>query len=103
MKMEHINVVIKRPREPFVRATIPNTLSDLQELVGGFIETVTFATDAVLICNEEGLISDLPYNCTMFGHQLFGTIAILGVNGDEFCDLSEEGIALFIGEVNADD
>ena len=101
--MKDINVIIKHPHEPFVRATIPNTLASLQEVVGGFIETVTFATDAVLICNEEGLISDLPYNCTMFGHQLFGTIAILGVNGDEFCDLSEAGIALFTGEVNADD
>lgn len=63
--MKYINVVIKRPHEPFVRATIPNTLSELQELVGGLIETVSFATDAVIICNEEGLINDSPFNCTL--------------------------------------
>ena len=34
---------------------IPNTLHALQDLVGGYIETVTVRTDpkVVLICNEE--------------------------------------------------
>ena len=32
---------------------IDNTLAALQQEVGGYIETVTIASDAVVICNEE--------------------------------------------------
>ena len=33
---------------------IDNTLKALQAEVDGYIETVTIASDAVVICNEEG-------------------------------------------------
>lgn len=42
---------------------VENTLKALQAEVGGYIETVTFASDAAVICNEEGRILGLPYNC----------------------------------------
>lgn len=32
---------------------VDNTLAALQTEVGGYIETVTIASDAVVICNEE--------------------------------------------------
>ena len=55
---------------------IPNTLEELQATVGGYIETVTIASDAVIICNEEGRLQGLPHNCRIFG-----------VDEDEFSDL----------------
>ena len=41
---------------------IPNTLEELQATVGGYIETVTLAKDAAIICNEEGRLLGHPYN-----------------------------------------
>lgn len=45
---------------------VDNTLAALQTEVGGYIETVPIASDAVIICNEEGRILGLPYNCRFF-------------------------------------
>lgn len=64
-----------------------NTLEALQEKVGGSIEAVTIATDARLICNENGKILGMPYNVSFCGDNIVGPILIVGVNGEEFCDL----------------
>lgn len=74
---------------------IPNTLEALQEAVGGYIETFTFATDACVVCNEEGRLLDLPYNCDLLGVSFCGPILIVGVNGDEFCDIPSDMQKLF--------
>lgn len=82
--MSKIKVIIKRPDEPVGHVTtIAPTLENLQKLVDGYIETVTIGT-VVIICNEEGRIRGLPYNCTVFGRGFVGTIVIAGTDGDEF-------------------
>ena len=48
---------------------------------------MTIATDMVIICNEEGLIKHLPPNCGILGCYFFGTIAAVGVDGEEFTDV----------------
>lgn len=68
---------------------IDNTLKALQAEVGGYIETVTITSDAVIICNEEGRILGLPYNCRFVGVDFVGTILVVGRNKDEFCDVPE--------------
>lgn len=68
---------------------IDNTLKALQAEVGGYIETVTIASDAVIICNEEGRILGLPDNCRVRGVDFVGTVLIVGTKGDEFCDVPE--------------
>jgi hypothetical protein len=55
--------------------------------VGGYIETVSFASDACIICNEEGRLLNLPFNCKLLGKEFVGPILIVGVDGDEFTDL----------------
>lgn len=65
---------------------IDNTLKALQTEVGGYIETVTIASDAVVICNEEGVPLGMPYNCRFFGVDFVGPILVVGRNKDEFCD-----------------
>lgn len=65
---------------------VDNTLAALQTEVGGYIETVTIASDAVIIFNEEGRILGLPYNCRFFDVDFVGTILVVGRNKDEFCD-----------------
>ena len=71
---------------------IDNTLEALQNLVGGYIETLTVFEDAVLIFNEEGRLQGLPYNCTLCGVDLVGPVVLAGIDGDEFTDVPEGAI-----------
>ena len=82
--MRKIKVIIKRPGEKPYTTWISDRLENLQKTVEGYIETVTVCTDLVIICNEEGRIRDLPYNCTILGADFFGTIILAGINGEEF-------------------
>lgn len=68
---------------------VENTLKALQREVSGYIETVTIASDAVIICNEEGRILGLPDNCRVCGVDFVGTVLIVGTKCDEFCDVPE--------------
>lgn len=85
--MGYISVLIKRPGEPPRHVNVSNKLETLQKNVDGYIETVTLATDMVIICNEEGRLRGLPENCTICGVPFCGTIIIAGIDGDEFSDL----------------
>ena len=89
--MEKIKVIIKRPDEEVGHVSwISNTLENLQRTVGGYIETVTLMKDVVLICNEEGRLMNLPYNCEICGIDFVGTIIAAGVKGEEFADFPED-------------
>lgn len=82
--MRKIKVIIKRPGEKPYTTWISDRLENLQKTVEGYIETVTACSDLVIICNEEGRIRNLPYNCTILGADFFGTILLAGINGEEF-------------------
>lgn len=90
--MSKIKVIVKRPDEEFGHMTrVSNTLENLQKTVEGYIETVTIATNTVVICNEEGLLRRLPYNCEVINEwisvEFMGTIIVAGVTGDGFSDV----------------
>lgn len=88
MKERQILVIIKHPgEEPYLEPLFDNTLEAFQNAVGGYIETVTFAQDAAIICNEEGRLMGLAHNCTVLGVDFCGTILVAGVEGDEFASL----------------
>jgi len=82
-----IKVIIKRPGEKPYVTNISDTLKNLQRTVGGYIETVTLADNLVLICNEEGRIRKLPYNCNIMGSDFFGTLIFAGIDGENFGDI----------------
>ena len=94
-----MSVIIKRTDEAIGHSTnISTSLRNLQKTVGGYIETVTIPKemlpdeldpdgDLVIICNEEGRLMDLPYNCTAFGYSFVGDIILIGMNGDDFDDV----------------
>lgn len=96
--MEKIRAIIKRPDEEIGHVTnISPKLKNLQNIVGGNIETVTIRPGVVVICNEEGRITGLDLNCvvkvdTLFGYGLVGfcgEIIVVGACEDDFCDLPE--------------
>lgn len=74
---------------------VGNTLKALQREVSGYIETVTIASDAVIICNEEGRILGLPDNCRVCGVDFVGKVLIVGTKGDEFCDVPEADFLMY--------
>ena len=48
-----MKVIRKKPGAQPELIDIDNTLKALQTEIGGYLETVTIASDAVVICNEE--------------------------------------------------
>ncbi|HIQ69351.1 MAG TPA: DUF3846 domain-containing protein [Candidatus Avoscillospira stercorigallinarum] len=97
-----MKIIYKAPGLPAEIRDVPNTLEALQGLVGGYIETVTVATDAAIICNEEGRLIGLEPNCTLLGVHFVGPIVVAGVAGEEFTDLPEDGIQLFMAMFKTD-
>jgi hypothetical protein len=96
-----MKVLIKKPGESAILTEVDNDLKTLQKIVDGHIECVSLALDCVIICNEEGRINDLHYNCVIAGCEFFGTIIVAGVNDEDFCDvmLTEEQAKRFLPEL----
>ena len=85
-----MKVIIKEPEVASYGADIPNTLEDLQKVVGGYIETLSAMPGLVIICNEEGRLQGLKHNCEFAGIDFVGTIIFAGTDGDEFTDISDD-------------
>ena len=96
-KSEKITVLVLEPcKEPYVKS-IDNTLSSLQNEVGGYIQAVYPYEDPVaLIVHEEGKLIGLPYNRPLAdedGHiydVIVGTSLVVGLTEDNFGSLSQE-------------
>ena len=88
MGKKKIKVIVKNPGKPATLARIPNDLDTLQELVGGFIETVRIAPDVVLIINEEGRVMDPPLpEQKVYGMWFAGPVVVAGTRGSDFTDV----------------
>lgn len=87
---ERIKVIIKHPNEEIGHVSyIRNTLEAFQATVDGYIETIPCG-NAVIICNEEGKIRNLPANFvyTNITEDLIrGTVVVCGEDGEEFADV----------------
>lgn len=94
--MKKIKVIIKRPDEPIGHIEIiDNTLASLQEIVGGYIETVPILHNVTMIVNEEGKIRRMPRNIILgqdFVDMIVGTLILVGVDdeAEEFTDCPME-------------
>lgn len=59
------------------------TLKQMQEFVGGYIEHVrTTIAHRALICNEEGVLKNLPVNAEATKLVYPGTLMVRGLRGD---------------------
>lgn len=88
--LDEINVWVKAPGKAPELRTVPNTLEAMQEIVDGYIETYPIAKNLVIICNEEGKLLGLDYNCKIAGEYFVGTLIFAGVDGEEFDDAPDE-------------
>lgn len=98
-----IRAIVKRPDELIGHVTnIENSLENLQRTVEGYVQAVNFRAkvlyggpDFSVICNEGGRLFGLDQNCTVDASTIYnvrgpvsfvGTIAVVGIDGDEFAD-----------------
>lgn len=79
---------------------IDNELHALQEAVGGYIECAYPWNDATcIICNEEGVILNLPLNRRIYNDDgdlcciIAGTFLIAGTTDEDFRSLTNEETA----------
>lgn len=94
-----MRAIRKRPGQEPQIIDVENSLEALQLEVDGWIETVNFAEDACVICNEEGRIQGLPFNLELMGVLFFGTILIVGVDGENFTDLGDAAMERMMREM----
>ena len=82
-------VMCPADRAPYV-TNISNTLEAFQTAVGGYIETVDFASPVVIVCNEEGRLQGLPACRSIMMTGFVGDCFFVGTEGDEFTDLTDD-------------
>lgn len=85
---DKIIAMVKRPGmgNTWEKVEVDNQLNALQQLVGGYLETITIRDDIVLLFDEEGVIKALEPNMYVRGHWIRGPIVAVGVDGEEFDD-----------------
>ena len=83
--------------------TVENELKEMQQAVGGYIETVHLKDGGVMLVDEEGLLKQYPRNelaSLVSGKHIYGTALIVGEDGEELTDVPEKFLALLeIGEI----
>jgi uncharacterized protein (DUF736 family) len=96
-------VIYRVGQEPTVES-IDDSLSGMQSIVGGYIETVYLDGEIILVCNEEGKMTGLPANRSLRGDVIMGDCFITAANEEgDFVSLTDEqmkkAMEVFTGEV----
>ena len=92
-------LVIEPEHRPEVRE-IEDSLTTMQQIVGGLIQPIYLDDSVVLVCNEEGKFMDLPANRGLRGKDgqiydiVFGTFFLCGSppDSDHFTSLTPEQV-----------
>lgn len=111
MVEEKIKVVVKKVEKPLDMDNyaevmyINNNLSELQNIVGGYIEVVPLPTvdNAYVIYNEDGKYRNLIANIFVpeIDDVIVGNLIVVGVKFEDFCSLSEEQIIKASNYINS--
>lgn len=90
---EKIKVVVQEPGKISEIATVVNDLKPMQELIGGYLETLTLPNGLVLVMDEEGRLKGLQENVrsVQFG-TIVGRLFITAAEGESFRSLTVEEI-----------
>lgn len=87
-----MKILIVEPGRHPRKADILHTLSNLQAVVGGYIQAVYPWDDPVaLVCDEEGLLKQLDFNRLVAPEvPIFGTFFLCGLGEEDFTDLPDD-------------
>lgn len=79
-----MTILFKEPGAPCEVREIPNELETLQELVGGYVETVPLEEALIFLVNEDGKLLGLEPNVVAPSLDvLVGDIAVVAYDGGE--------------------
>lgn len=81
-------IVVEPGKEPF-RLDVQEKLESYQTIVGGYIQAVRLKNGLLLLCNEDGIMRQLPYNRNVEGHDIVGTFALVRTNGPDFTSVTD--------------
>ena len=84
-------LIVEPERHPRI-AEIPHTLEAMQQTVGGYIEiTYPWRDPVALVCDEEGMMKQLPFNRLVAPQSaIFGTFFLCGIDEEDLTDMPEE-------------
>ena len=68
---------------------INNELKTLQKLVNGYIQVVPLYQDIALICNECGMLDNLPYQKE---YGIYGDFFIIKTDGEDIVSMDNDSI-----------
>ena len=98
-----MRVVFKEPGKPARSMVIDGSLKTFQDLVGGYIEHVTYAPGVGVLMNEEGKLLGLKPTCFRYhGDRLVGNLIFVGEEGDEFTDIPDEWRDILVNSIPLD-
>ena len=98
-----MTVVIVKPGYAPYEADI-NGLDEMQKVVGGIIQAIyPFEDNAAVVCNDEGLFLDLPFNRSVPGGYggVFGNFFVCGLGEEDFCSLTPEQVKAYKKEFHS--
>ena len=76
---------------------IEHSLDAESEFVGGYIQTISLSSTAILVCNDDGKVIGLKPNRVIPGDFIAGDFFIVGFDGrDDFCYISDSVVALYL-------
>ena len=94
-----LTVLMVEPGKAPYQATIGADLKSLQQVVGGYIESIAPYDDPVaIVCNEEGKLEQLPFNRGLRDESgnlydyIAGNFMIVGLGDEDFTSLPPEYI-----------
>ena len=94
-----MRILIFEPGKSPRAADIPHSLDKMQAIVGGTIQAVyPWSERAALVCDDEGLLKDYPFNRKIGEHAIFGTFFICGIDECDFSDLPNNLMLRFAQE-----
>ena len=85
-----MKVIYKEPGKEAEIRNIDNDLETLQNLVGGYIEHLTFIKGVGMIMNEEGKLHDMEPNFIYGWDMVVGPVIFVGESGEDFRDISDD-------------
>ncbi|MEG1516387.1 MAG: DUF3846 domain-containing protein [Clostridia bacterium] len=114
-----MKVIIKEPVVPGAVASIDGTLKGMQDVVGGYIQTIPLTwmahinksdlscrslrgKDFIVVLNEEGKLEGLAYNMPLHGGDFIaGTLIICREDDETMVGLTDEEAGIILGLIGA--
>ena len=90
-----MRILYKQPGHDPRSMVIPNELGVMQQLVGGYIETLRISDNGILVMNEEGELLGLEPNFYLgaIGDNIVGPVLVVGEDGEDFASLPDDEAA----------